>query len=102
MRDKLGRFIKGHKIGTKSQFKRGKLHPNYKYGGRSHHTYRKDIEKGIGKKLLPKQVIHHKDRNPSNNKKSNIIIFPSHSKHMKYHWKIQKEKNIKGRMKQLK
>lgn len=80
-------------------FRRGKEHPNWKGGKKhSHHTYRKDVEKVLGRKLESNEIVHHKDGDHSNNNEGNLIIFPSHSEHMKYHWKIQKEKKIKGRM----
>lgn len=33
------------------------------------------------------QVVHHIDGNPLNNNKENLMLFNSHSEHMKYHYK---------------
>ena len=85
-----------------SKINYGKNNPRWqgKYA-RSHHTYRKEIERIIGRKLQQNETVHHKDGNPFNNSQENIIIFQSHSEHMTYHWKIQKEKRIDGKMKKI-
>lgn len=97
---KLGRVYSKKYLFNRGRFHQGSEHPNWKGGkSRNHHTYRKDVEKIIGRKLKSNEIIHHKDNNFNNNKINNIIIFPSHSEHMKYHWKIQKKNNIKGKLK---
>ena len=37
-------------------------------------NHRKIIEKKIGRKLKPGEIIHHKDHNPLNNSVSNLEI----------------------------
>lgn len=92
------RYKKGIHPSIKTEFKRGKKHPNWKGGTRNHHLTRKIMEIHLRRKLNKKEVIHHIDNNPLNNKFSNLKLFNSHSKHMKYHWKLQKENKIKGRL----
>jgi len=36
--------------------------------------HRKKIEKIIGRKLGPDEVVHHKDRNPENNDPANLMV----------------------------
>src|SRR5574343_196048 len=36
--------------------------------------------------LKPKQVVHHHDRNHTNNNITNLCVFENHADHMKYHW----------------
>ncbi len=93
----------GQRLSKKTEFKRGNRHPNWegKYS-RSHHIYRKDYENALGRKLKKEEVIHHLDGNHQNNGLGNLIVFSSHSDHMKFHWEIQKKKRIKGRLKTLK
>ena len=85
-----------------SKLNYGKNNPRWegKYA-RSHHTYRKEVENLIGKKLNDGEVIHHKNGNTFNNSKENVIIFKNHSEHMKYHWQKQKSNNQKGRFKKF-
>lgn len=37
-------------------------------------NHREKIERLIGRKLQPGEIIHHKDHNPSNNDLANLII----------------------------
>lgn len=88
-----GTFKDGSIIGFETRYKRGKEHPNYIHGkSRGHHTYRKDLNVKQG------EVVHHIDGDFKNNSPKNIKIFKNHSQHMKYHWKIHKEKKFTGRM----
>lgn len=44
------------------------------------------MENKIGRYLNPKEVVHHKDGNRSNNKVGNLELMPSQSKHMSHHY----------------
>ena len=43
------------------------------------------IEKKIERKLLPNEVVHHKDGNKENNDINNLQIFSSIGEHQKFH-----------------
>ena len=61
-------------------------HPNAISDGDGKKTYvlehRLVMEQHIGRYLLPDEVVHHKDRNPSNNNIDNLQLFSSHSQHI--------------------
>ncbi len=40
-------------------------------------------EEMLGRRLLPTEVVHHKDKDTENNIPSNLEVFPSHSEHLK-------------------
>lgn len=42
-------------------------------------------EKKIGRKLRPGEVVHHKDRNKTNNHPNNLHVFPNQAAHDKIH-----------------
>lgn len=43
------------------------------------------VEKYIGRKLEEKEVVHHEDRNRSNNSKENLFVFRTIGDHSRYH-----------------
>ena len=49
------------------------------------HQHIRIAEEKLGRKLLPGEIIHHKDRNKQNNHPDNIEIFANQSEHCKYH-----------------
>lgn len=51
---------------------------------------RKFIEEHIGRELRPGEVIHHRDGNCMNNSLDNLILFSSHSEHMKHHHQVKR------------
>ena len=40
----------------------------------------------MGRPLIRKEVVHHIDHNPLNNKKENLMLFPSNGAHKRYEW----------------
>lgn len=54
------------------------------------------MQKHLGRKLKPKEVVHHLDENKLNNKISNLKIYSNNGKHRKEHCKKQ-GRNNKGK-----
>ena len=42
-------------------------------------------EKMLGRLLFPKEVVHHKDRNRTNNKEDNLMVFATDEDHISFH-----------------
>lgn len=56
------------------------------------------MEKHLGRPLKKGEVVHHINFNKTNNKISNLMLFPSNSAHQKYHGELLrkfKDENIK-------
>jgi len=86
------------------QFKNGKEHVKW-IGGKEnffHAQARKVMKKHLGRNLFVNEVVHHIDGNYKNNKIDNLKLFNSHSEHIEFHWKLQKENGSNGRMIALK
>lgn len=45
------------------------------------------MEQMLGRKLRPEEVVHHKDRNRSNNSPDNLQLLPNQAAHIKLHLK---------------
>lgn len=43
------------------------------------------MEKTLGRYLLPKEVVHHKDENRANNDESNLFVYSSNGAHLREH-----------------
>ena len=93
-----GRFKKGQNSGKNhpkwkgGQYQRFDGHwyiwkPNHPFA--NHHGYirrsRLVIEKKIGRYLTSKEVVHHINRNPSDDRSENLMLFPNNCEHMKFH-----------------
>ena len=50
-------------------------------------VHRRVVEKNIGRRLLPNEIIHHRDGNKLNNNIENLQIFSSQDEHHSLHKK---------------
>lgn len=64
-------------------------HPNNHGGYVSEH--RLVVENSIGRFLEPKEVVHHINNNPKDNRIENLMLFKNNGEHLKYH-KIERQK----------
>lgn len=69
--------------------------PNHPYKDKKGYVFehRLVIEKYIGRVLLPTEVVHHINGNPSDNRIENLMLFASNGEHLKYHSKIFNRKD---------
>ena len=59
-------------------------HPRAKRGWIAQHQL--VMELSLGRFLLPRELVHHEDRDRTNNLLENLRLFGSTSEHMKHHW----------------
>ena len=57
-----------------------------KVKGKNVGEHRLVMEKHLGRKLIKGEVVHHINRNKSNNDIDNLILFPTKKAHTKYHY----------------
>lgn len=62
-------------------------HPSAQKNG-SVQEHRLVMEEKLGRYLKSEEVIHHKNRNRSDNRIINLRLFKNHSEHRKYHEKV--------------
>jgi len=55
---------------------------------------RQAMTRHIGRPLTTDEIVHHIDGNCSNNHIDNLMMFPSHSAHMRWHHSIRIERNV--------
>lgn len=55
---------------------------------------RRMMAKHIGRPLTTDEIVHHIDGNCSNNSIDNLILFPSHSAHLRWHHSLRINSNI--------
>jgi len=67
----------------------------YKRFSDSHKLVHRHVaEMMLGRKLRPGEVVHHKNRNKLDNRRSNLWVFPCHKMHHAVH---QKDAQTYGR-----
>ena len=69
-------------------FKDKKGYKKYSDSGKSVHRH--VAEKKIGRKLKKGEVVHHKNRNKSDNRRSNLSVFRSQKQHHRTHFRSKK------------
>lgn len=45
------------------------------------------MERVLGRHLLPQEVVHHKDGDPTNNRPDNLEVFSSNADHLRHEWR---------------
>ena len=51
------------------------------------------MQKLLKRPLKKTEVVHHIDEDKTNNAESNLMLFPSHQAHKKFHWEFNRAKN---------
>ena len=51
----------------------------------SRHAHRVAMERKLGRKLKPGEIVHHIDGDKRNNDPDNLMLFPSQAEHARYH-----------------
>ena len=72
-------------------------YPNHPNATRDGYVFehRLVMEKYLKRYLEPSEVIHHIDKDLTNNDIKNLKLFSNNSEHLKYEWKKKKEVTVK-------
>jgi len=64
--------------------------PYHPYADKKGYVYEHKlvVEKKIKRFLLKTEVVHHIDKDPSNNNIDNLMLFKNNSEHIKFHRKM--------------
>ena len=54
----------------------------------SRHAHRVVMERKLGRKLKPGEIVHHIDGDKRNNDPDNLMLFPSVAEHSRYHMRL--------------
>ena len=82
-------MARGKKGGKKSLFKVKKGYKRFSDSDKLVHRH--VMEKMIGRPLTKKEKVHHIDGDKKNNRRSNLMLFPSQKAHWEFHKKQLKE-----------
>ena len=52
------------------------------------HTHRVEMERILGRKLKPGEIVHHIDGDKRNNSPENLMLLPSQKEHARLHKKL--------------
>ena len=52
------------------------------------HAHRVVMERKLGRKLKPGEIVHHIDGDKRNNDPENLMLFPSPAEHARYHMRL--------------
>lgn len=63
-------------------------------GKKQYKPYKFAMEKKLGRRLLPKETVHHIDKNKKNNNPNNLELYPDGSIHHYHHNDPKKAKAI--------
>ena len=53
------------------------------------HTHRVEMERILGRKLKPGEIVHHIDGDKRNNSPENLMLLPSQAEHARLHKKLE-------------
>lgn len=85
------KYVKGYNLIFK---------PEHPYANHQGYVYehRITMEKSIKRYLKPEEIVHHIDQDRWNNDIENLMLFPSNTEHVKYHWKVMKKRGVSSQV----